>query len=220
MANEIRDLLNSVAGVRKDWIADYIEDAIADWIVDWTALVTPVNTVVPVISGNAYVGSTLTSTTGTFTGGDLTYTYVWKRGGVAITGATASTYVLVTADLGTVTTVVVTATNNVGAITGTSLGTAAVIATPVNTVLPSISGTAQEGQTLTAANGTWTGGGTISYVYAWLRDAVVISGATAGTYVPVLADVGTVITLRVTATNAAGTGTPAVSVATATVIAA
>src|SRR2546422_8016602 len=34
---------------------------------------------------------------------------------------------------------------------------------PVNTVLPSISGTTQDGQTLTATDGTWTDTGTAPY---------------------------------------------------------
>ena len=63
----------------------------------------PVNTVTPVISGTALVGNTLTSTTGTWTSdtGVTGYLYQWTRDGVNISGATNSTYTLVSADLNT-----------------------------------------------------------------------------------------------------------------------
>ena len=55
------------------------------------AIVAPANTVLPVISGSTTVGSTLTTTDGTWTGSPTpTYTYQWKRGGTNISGATAN----------------------------------------------------------------------------------------------------------------------------------
>ena len=222
MATEIKDMLDAVAGVRKDWKEDWREDARADWRLDFDAVAgAPVNTAVPVISGTAHVGETLTTTNGTWTGGGIAYTYQWKRDGGDIAGATNSTYDLVVADLGAVITVTVTATNVDGAASATSLGTAAVLDVPANTVLPSISGTAQDGQTLTAANGTWTGGSLV-YTYQWnagLAGDEPISGATDSTYLVTADEVGDVITVTVTATNAAGSDS-ATSAATATVIAA
>jgi hypothetical protein len=50
------------------------------------------NSVAPVISGTPTQGQTLTTTDGTWTGSP-TFTYQWKRDGVAISSATASTYV-------------------------------------------------------------------------------------------------------------------------------
>lgn len=90
---------------------------------------------------------------------------------------------------------------------------------PVNTVAPAITGTAQVGQTLTVTNGTWTGAATITYARQWLAAGTAISGATGTTYVPVVGDVGKVITCRVTATNSLGSA-QALSNATAAVIAA
>lgn len=77
----------------------------------------PVNTVLPAISGTAAVGSTLTTSNGTWTGVGITYSYQWKRGGVNIGGATGNTYVLVTADIGAAITAAVTATNAAGSVT-------------------------------------------------------------------------------------------------------
>jgi hypothetical protein len=78
--------------------------------------------------------------------------------------------------------------------------------TPVNTVAPVISGTATIGQTLTSTTGTWTSDtGVTGYLYQWIRDATLITGATNSTYVLALADVGFDITCRVAATDTDGT---------------
>lgn len=75
---------------------------------------------------------------------------------------------------------------------------------PVNTVAPALSGTAQEGQTLTCSTGTWSGTPTITYSYQWKRNGSNIGSATNSTYTLVTADVGQSILCTVTATNGAG----------------
>lgn len=90
---------------------------------------------------------------------------------------------------------------------------------PDNTVLPAITGTAQEGETLTSSTGTWTGTPTPSYAYQWFSDGESIPGATESTYDVQAGDVGNVITVQVTATNVNGVAS-AISAATSTVIAA
>jgi hypothetical protein len=93
---------------------------------------------------------------------------------------------------------------------------------PSNTAPPTVTGVAQQGQTLTASPGTWTGNPVPTYVYQWQRcntagaNCVNIASATAQTYQPVAADVGATVRVNVTATNSAGTST-APSAATATV---
>ena len=89
---------------------------------------------------------------------------------------------------------------------------------PVNTVLPAITGTPQVGQTLTVSNGTWTNTPT-GYTRQWKANGTDISGATGTTYVPVAGDIGKTISATVTATNAGGS-TAATSAATAAVTAA
>jgi len=76
----------------------------------------PHNTVAPVLSGTATVGSTLTSTAGTWTGTPTpTITYQWRTtGNVDIAGATAATFVLTAAQAGKIVDCKVTGTNPAG----------------------------------------------------------------------------------------------------------
>lgn len=170
------------------------------------AAVLPVNTVAPVISGSTSLGSVLSSTTGTWTGTPtITFAYQWYRGATLITGATSSTYTIVVADSAAALTCQVTATNIAGSTSATSNAiTAQTFTAPVNTVAPAITGTAQEGQTLTCSTGTWTGNPTPTYTYQWKRNNSNIGSATNSTYTLVTADVGQSIKCTVTATNGAG----------------
>jgi large repetitive protein len=80
---------------------------------------------------------------------------------------------------------------------------------PANTVAPSISGTAQVGDTLTGSDGTWSESPT-SYTRQWYRDNTgggvysAVAGATGSTYLLVDADDGCNIKFGVVATNGAG----------------
>lgn len=76
---------------------------------------------------------------------------------------------------------------------------------PTNSIAPAITGTAQEGQTLTCSTGTWSGLPT--YAYQWKRNGNNIGGATSSTYLVALADVGQNILCTVTATNFVGSAT-------------
>lgn len=64
----------------------------------------------PTISGTAKVGYTLTAKPGTWSPSPVTLSYQWLRNGVAISGATASTYKLTSTDKGKRITVKVTGT--------------------------------------------------------------------------------------------------------------
>ncbi|MHB8059775.1 MAG: hypothetical protein ACYDHO_02950, partial [Gaiellaceae bacterium] len=79
---------------------------------------------------------------------------------------------------------------------------------PYNTSLPTISGTARNGQTLTANPGTWVGTTGITYSYQWRRcdsnGANCSNIATGSTYALTNNDVGYTIRIMVTATNADG----------------
>lgn len=168
--------------------------------------VPPVNTVAPVISGTTTLNSLLSCTTGTWTGtAPITYTYQWRRNGNIIVGATSSLYTIQVADSGAAITCQVTATNIVGSAAAISNTiTANVFTAPVNTVAPAITGTAQEGQTVSCSTGTWTGTPTITFAYQWKRNGSNIGSATNSTYTLVTADVSQSITCQVTATNDVG----------------
>jgi hypothetical protein len=184
----------------------------------------PQNTVAPTISGTAQQGATLTAANGTWNGSP-TFTYLWSNSHTgAISGATSSTYVPQASDVGYTITVTVTGTNSGGTGSATSAATAVITASssvPANSGganLPTITGTATDGQTLTAGHGTWTNSPT-SYAYQWNRGSGPITGATGTTYACQAADIGAKLTLTVIASNASGPSLPAVSAATGQVLA-
>ena len=210
--------------------------AVTDWLNSkynvLAPIAPPLNTALPTISGSAQDGATLSTTNGAWSGTTpLNFTYNWQRCDTTgsscfvIPGAAASTYTLQPGDIGGTIRAMVTATNGAGSAAATAEQTPVVIASPpANTAAPTIGGTAQEGQTLNAANGTWTGTSPINYSYAWQRcDGAGANcaplGVTTQSYVPVTADVG--FTIRVVVSGSNGFGTvPATSAPTSAVLAA
>ena len=175
------------------------------------------------MTGIAQVGQSLTLTTGSWSNTPTSYTRQWTRcdtGGAScgdIGGATAATYLLVAADQGSTIRVRVTASNAAGQGTpATSTQTAVVVAAPpgvpVNSGLPVVSGTAQQGQTLSASSGSLLNIST-GYGYQWRRcnpsgaACADIGSATASTYLLQAADVGSTLRVRVIASNAGGPDT-------------
>ncbi len=176
------------------------------------------------ISGTASQGETLTAVTNTIADPDgpatLTFSYQWKRDGADISGATSATYTLTQADVGAAITVTVSWTDSGNTVESlTSAPTAAVANVndePTGTV--TISGTASQGETLTAdTSGIADADGLGTFSYQWQRDGTAIPGATAATYVLEQADVGAAITVTVSWTDGGNTAESLTSAATATV---
>lgn len=79
-------------------------------------------------------------------------------------------------------------------------------AAPVATVAPKVTGTAKVGKTLTADPGTWNPAD-VQFSYQWLRDGQPIDAATTQKYRVTRADVGTALSVQVTATQAGNINT-------------
>ncbi len=197
----------------------------------------PAVTSQPSISGSALRGQTLTAQSGSWSGTTpISFSFQWRRcstsGGDcgSIGGATSQTYTLGSSDVGRTLRVQVTATNSAGSAQVVSSQTAVVVApqAPVNTAAPAISGTTQDGRTLTVSNGSWKSDSSLSYSYRWNRcdpsgnNCAAISGATHSSYKATSADVGHRLRATVTAKNSAGStaaGSPATDVVQAAGIA-
>lgn len=190
----------------------------------------PINTDPPTISGSTVVGGTLSATTGTWLGANLTYAYQWQRCDSAgancttIAGATGSSYTTASPDIGNRVRVRVIATQNARSSQATSAATSTITTPPpVNTTPPDITGATQTGATLTATRGVWQNSPT-DYAYQWQRcdtngaNCQDIGSATSLTYTIAAADVGKRLRFNVTATNYGGSATA--SALTGTVIAA
>jgi len=171
--------------------------------------IIPANTVAPVVSGTATVGQTLSTTNGTWSGIPTpTFTYQWQRAGSNIGSATASTYVLVAADVGSTIRCVVTATNTVGSTSANSNSTAAVAATvpgapTIGTATATGSTTATVAYTAPASDG----GATITVYTATSSPSSItgtLSTAGSGTITVSGLAAGTSYSFTVKATNSAG----------------
>ena len=94
-----------------------------------TAVAAPVNTAVPVISGTAQSGQTLTASSGTWQNSPTSYGYQWSRCNSSCTtigGATSASYQATDTDVGAKLQVTVTASNSGGSTPATSAQTATV----------------------------------------------------------------------------------------------
>ena len=173
------------------------------------------------ISGTPTQGQTLTASN---TLADLdglgTISYQWRAAGTNISGATGASYVLTEAEVGKLITVVASYTDGHGtAESVTSSATAAVAnVNDAPTGLPTITGAASKGQTLTAmTSGISDADGLGAFSYQWLRGGVAIGGATSSAYILDNPDVGTQISVQVSYTDAHGTAESLTSAQTAAV---
>ena len=168
----------------------------------------------PAISGTAQVGETLTADTSGIEDADgltnASFAYQWQADDVDIAGATGSTYTLADADEGKAVSMKVSFTDDAGnAETLTSAATATVEAKANSpaTGAPTISGTAQVGETLTAETSGIAdedGLDNAAFTYQWQADGADIAGATDSTYTLADSDEGKAISAKVSFKDDAG----------------
>ena len=197
----------------------------------------------PTINGTAQVGEILTASTSSIADADgvanASFTYQWLADDADISGATGSSYTLVAADEGKVITVTVSFTDDAGnAETLTSAATTAVAPSggstnslersdqedvqenSAATGAPTINGTAQVGEILTASTSGISdsdGLANASFTYQWLADDADINGATTSSYTVVAGDAGKTIKVHVSFTDDDGNEESVTSAATAAV---
>jgi surface antigen len=139
-------------------------------------------TAAPRITGAPKVDAPLAATPGSWNLPGATYSYQWRANGVAITGATRSTYTPTAAQVGATFTVRVRATRY-GYRAGASVSTASAAAAPgtmTATAAPTVTGVPKVGGVLTVTGGSFTPAASSSSI-AWLADGVPIAGATTAT---------------------------------------
>ena len=177
----------------------------------------------PAISGTAQVGETLTADTSGISDADgladATFAYQWLADGTGIDGATGDAYILTTSEMGKIIKVRVSFTDDAGneeTLTSTATGTVSPAVQPQTanssaTGVPTVTGTAQVGETLsvdTSGIADADGLTNVSYSYRWVANDegtdADISSETDATYTLVAADVGDTIKVKVTFTDDAG----------------
>ena len=187
---------------------------------------TPLDQAAPTISGITQDQQQLTATPGVWRGTDagtaaMTFAYRWDRcnsAGAAcaqVSGQTSPIYNLTDGDVGHTLEFGVIATNSAGTAGATTCTGASpcpafskptAVITPGNTGVPTISGTAQVGQTLTEGHGTWVPSGS-TYGYQWEScdssgsACSPIAGATSQTYPVTSADAGHTLAVQETASQ-------------------
>ena len=180
----------------------------------------------PTISGTAQVGETLTANTSGVADADglsnVQYEYQWLADDAEIAGASGSAYTLTDSEESKAIKVEVTFTDDAGndeSLTSAATDAVAAASTPNSpaTGVPTISETAQVGETLTADTSGIAdvdGLSNVQYEYQWLADDAEISGATGLTYTLAAADEGKTINVQVRFTDDAGNNETLTSAAT------
>ncbi len=175
-----------------------------------------------ILAGTAAQNQTLTVTNTLADADGLgAVAYQWLADGSAISGATGDTYVLSQGDVNKAISVVASFTDGFG----TEESMVSLATTPVANVndaptgVVSISGTAQQGQTLFAANTLKDLDGLGTITYQWLANGVAIAGAAGSSYQLTSAEVGKAVTVKASYVDGFGAAESITSAATSAVAA-
>jgi hypothetical protein len=183
-----------VTGVRSGYVNTVRCSSETDVVLGYALTLTPT----PEISGVVGIGNTVTAVPGTWDAG-VSLSYQWMRNGQAIPDAVFEEYDITEQDWGSYLSVVVT-----GSLEGYSPSSR--VSSSVGEIAyaflrspnPTISGTLRERSTLRVSAGSWSPRPRLSY--QWYRDGVPINRATRTSYRLTSSDVGSSITVSVTAT--------------------
>lgn len=178
----------------------------------------PFTTATPTITGTPRVGSTLTAVPGTWSPTPASFRYAWKIDGVAVAGATSSTFTVPASAAGKKITVTVTGLKQYYESSATSVPTAAVTVQTFTAPKPAIKGTAQVGRTLTVTRGTWSPSPS-SVKYVWKANGTTISTQTSSSFVVPASAKGKRLTVTVTGSRTGYTTRSVTSSTTRTVVA-
>ena len=187
----------------------------------------------PTISGTVRIGETLTADTSAIADPDgldnAVFSYQWGASGLGIPGATGPTYTISEEDETHHIQVIVTFTDDEGNNESLKSQPTAPVSTGNSPAMgaPTITGTAQVGETLTAdtsAIADEDGLDNVDYAYQWVRndgtDDTDVAGATNDTYTLVEGDQGKTVKVRVTFTDDKANEESLTSTATAPISAA
>jgi len=161
------------------------------------------------ITGSPHVGGTLTADISNLSGSGAA-SFQWRRGNVNMGSATGvGTRLLTTLEYGWNISVVVTRAGYTGSVTSLPVGpvTNAPVVQPELTGTVRITGTPQEGNTLTANTTNLDGRGSASF--QWMAGNTTIAGVTGATLRLAAAHVGQMITVTVTRAGHTGSVTSA-----------
>lgn len=170
----------------------------------------------PTITGTPKVGQLLTALPGSWSPNPIAFDYQWLRDGLAIAGAVSATYTPTGSDNGSPISVRVTGSATGYQAASTTSDPTTIAAGDFTTALPTISGVATVGQTLSAEPGSWVPG-TVTFSYQWLRTGLPIATATGSAYTLTQADLHTTVSVRVTGTAPGYTPVSRTSISTSPV---
>ena len=184
----------------------------------------------PTISGTPHVGETLTADSSAITDEDglygVSYSYQWLAGGSDIEGAAGASFELTSSEQGQTIQVRATFADDVGNEEALTSEATVAIAAEANSPAagqPTISGTPQVGETLTASTSAIAdedGLTNVSYSYQWIAGGADIDGATGSSYELTSSEQGQTIQVKVSFADDADNEESLTSAATVEVAAA